>query len=86
MADAIENFWDSLSRNEVDSARAITEELKDQGWAAPILAGVRDNGGIAQAENFPPRHNSLPIQIYSPMHRRRGPRLRPTVSAISAFG
>jgi hypothetical protein len=49
MANAVENFWDSLTRGEGDYAQTIMDELKDQAWAAPILAGIRDNGGIAQA-------------------------------------
>jgi hypothetical protein len=49
MANAVENFWDSLTRGEADDAQTIMGELKDQAWAAPILTGIRDNGGIAQA-------------------------------------
>jgi len=49
MASAVENFWDSLTRGEADYVQTIMDELKDQAWAAPILAGIRDNGGIVQA-------------------------------------
>jgi len=48
MEKAAENFWDMLSQNEGNFAQAIMAELNAQAWAAPILAGVRDNGGIVQ--------------------------------------
>ena len=49
MADAVENFWDSLSKDEADFVQAIMDELRDQAWSVPVLAGIRDNGGITQA-------------------------------------
>jgi hypothetical protein len=49
MADAVEKFWDSLSRDEAVFVQAIMDELRDQAWSAPLLAGIRDNGGITQA-------------------------------------
>jgi hypothetical protein len=49
MADSVENFWDSLSKDEADFVQAIMDELRDQAWSAPLLAGIRDNGGITQA-------------------------------------
>lgn len=48
MTDAMESFWDNLSRNEADFAAAIMDKLKAEAWAAPILAGIRDNGGFAE--------------------------------------
>lgn len=47
--DSVKNFWDSLSKDEADFAQVIVEELRGQAWSAPILAGIRDNGGITQA-------------------------------------
>jgi len=49
MADSLENFWDSLSKDEADFVQAIMDELRDHAWSAPLLAGIRDNGGISQA-------------------------------------
>lgn len=49
MASSIENFWDSLSKDEADFVQTIMDELRDQAWTAPILAGVRDKDGITQA-------------------------------------
>ena len=49
MTTAVENFWDSLSKDEADSAQAILDKLKDKPWSAPLVAGIRDNGGITQA-------------------------------------
>jgi len=49
MASSVENFWDSLSKDEADFVQAIMDELRDLAWSAPILAGIRDNGGITQA-------------------------------------
>ena len=49
MANSVENFWDSLSNNEADFAQAIMNELRDKAWSASLLAGIRDNGGITQA-------------------------------------
>jgi hypothetical protein len=49
MANSLENFWDSLSKNEADFVQAIIEELRDQAWSAPLLTGIHYNGGITQA-------------------------------------
>jgi hypothetical protein len=42
-------FWDSLSADEAEFAQSIMLELHDPPWAAPLLAGIRDNGGVTQA-------------------------------------
>ena len=49
MANAVENFWDSLSKDEAEFVQSIMDELRDRPWAAPLLASIRDNGGISQA-------------------------------------
>ena len=49
MANLVENFWDSLSKEEVDFVQAIMDELRDHAWSAPLLGGIRDNGGLVQA-------------------------------------
>jgi len=49
MTNAVENFWDSLSKDEADYVQAIMDKLKDRPWSAPVVAGIRDNGGIVQA-------------------------------------
>lgn len=49
MASAVENFWDSLSADEGEFVQTIMSELHDQPWAAPLLAGIRDNGGVTRA-------------------------------------
>jgi hypothetical protein len=49
MTNAVENFWDSLSKDEADFVQAILDKLKDKVWSAPLVAGIRDNGGIVQA-------------------------------------
>jgi hypothetical protein len=49
MAEAVEHFWDSLSQGEADFAQFIIGELGNEAWAAPIVAGIRDNGGVTQA-------------------------------------
>jgi hypothetical protein len=49
MTNAVENFWDSLSKDEADFVQAILDKLKDKTWSAPIVAGIRGNGGIVQA-------------------------------------
>ena len=49
MTNAVKNFWDSLSKDEADYVQAIMDELKDKAWSAPVVAGIRDNGGIVQA-------------------------------------
>lgn len=48
MSNPVENFWDSLSRDEAEFTLGIMVELRDQAWAAPILAGINDNGGVIQ--------------------------------------
>ena len=40
---------DSLSKDEADFVQVILDKLKEKAWAAPVVAGFRDNGGIAQA-------------------------------------
>ena len=49
MTSGVENFWDSLSSDEAEFVQAIMDELRDRSWAAPLLAGIRDNGGVTQA-------------------------------------
>jgi len=49
MTNGMENFWDSLSRNEAQAAEFIMERLKDAPWAQPLLLGIRENGGITHA-------------------------------------
>jgi len=49
MADLVETFWDSLSKDEADFVQTIMDELREHAWSAPLLAGIGDNGGIAQA-------------------------------------
>ena len=45
----MENFWDSLSQDEADSAKQIIEQLADVRWAQPLIKGIRENGGVTQA-------------------------------------
>jgi hypothetical protein len=45
----MENFWDSLSKDEADFVRVILDKLKGKAWSARLVAGIRDNGGITQA-------------------------------------
>jgi hypothetical protein len=49
MTNAVENFWDSLSKDAADSAQAILDKLKDKAWSSPLVASIRDNGGITRA-------------------------------------
>jgi len=49
MASSIENFWDSLSTDEANFVQTIMGELCDQAWSTSILASIRNNGGITQA-------------------------------------
>jgi hypothetical protein len=49
MANSIENFWDRLSTDEANFVQTIMGELCDQAWSTSILASIRDNGGITQA-------------------------------------
>lgn len=49
MTSGVGNFWDSLSSDEAEFVQAIMDQLRDRAWAVPLLAGIRDNGGVAQA-------------------------------------
>ena len=42
---------DEHARSTLRGARPApaVDELRDQAWSAPLLAGIRDNGGITQA-------------------------------------
>ena len=47
--DSAEYFWDPLSREEADFARAIIEQLKDEQWAKPLITSINQSGGVDDA-------------------------------------
>ncbi|MBZ9993149.1 hypothetical protein [Mesorhizobium sp. BH1-1-4] len=49
MQTATDNFWDILSQDEAESAQRVIGELNGIAWAAPLIAGIRENGGIVHA-------------------------------------
>jgi hypothetical protein len=49
MADSDLNFWDPLTRDEVEFVRAIMAELRDVAWAKPMLARIEESGGMTHA-------------------------------------
>jgi hypothetical protein len=49
MVSAVDNFWDSLSTDEAEFVQAIMAELRIRPWVAPLLFGIRDNGGVTRA-------------------------------------
>ena len=49
MTDSATNFWDALTSGEAEFVRTIIEELRDVAWARPLLASIRDSGGLVHA-------------------------------------
>lgn len=49
MTDSGTNFWDTLTTDEVEFVRAIMDELRDVPWAKPLLASIKDAGGLVHA-------------------------------------
>jgi hypothetical protein len=49
MTDSAANFWDPLSRSEVDFVRAIMDQLRDTPWAKPLITSIEQAGGLVPA-------------------------------------
>lgn len=48
MSDSTEHFWDILSGSEAEFSDAIIHELEGAAWAQPLLAIIRENGGLTR--------------------------------------
>src|SRR6266436_1426963 len=48
MTPVTDSFWDILSQDEADFAQTILPELANQPWAQPLVAGIKDNGGLTR--------------------------------------
>lgn len=49
MTDSGTNFWDTFTKDEAEFVRTIMDELRDVTWAKPLLASIRDSGGLVHA-------------------------------------
>jgi hypothetical protein len=49
MTDSGTNFWDTFTTDEAEFVRTIMDELRDVTWAKPLLASIRDAGGLVHA-------------------------------------
>ena len=49
MKDSGTNFWDTFTTDEAEFVRTIMDELRDVTWAKPLLASIRDAGGLVHA-------------------------------------
>jgi hypothetical protein len=49
MMDAGTHFWDTLTGEEADFVRTIMDEVRDVVWAKPLLASIREAGGLVHA-------------------------------------
>lgn len=49
MLDSGTSYWDSLTADEADFARAIIDELRNVAWAGSLLASIRETGGLVRA-------------------------------------